>query len=122
MRDSYSLALAVPEVVAHRMVRMWLAGDAPSRRDRAETYLMSAEKVAAFYESWNAMFLEMWRANAQLALSWMRWPWSATTSKKMLAPPSVHSRRMVAAVLAAGLVPIRRRAVANVRRLRRTVL
>jgi hypothetical protein len=98
-RDTYRLACAVPEVLLHRTARMWLAGPAPSRRDRAELHRMSAEKVAAFYESWNAMALEMIRANTQLTSSCLWWPWSG--------------------VFAAGLAPIRRRAVANAKRLRR---
>ena len=99
-RDAYRLAWAVPEVVFHRTARMWLAGPTPSRRDRAELHRMSAEKIAAFYESWNAMTLEIIRANARLTMSCLWWPWSA--------------------VFAAGLAPIRRRAVANAKRLRRT--
>jgi hypothetical protein len=52
------LGLAVPQVVAHRVARMALAGLSPSMRDRREFHRMGAEKVAAFYESWNAMLLE----------------------------------------------------------------
>ena len=52
------LAFSVPQVVAHRMARMASAGSNPSARDRDEFYLMGAEKVAAFYESWAAMQLE----------------------------------------------------------------
>ena len=91
-RHSTGLALAVPQVVAHRMMRMWLAGPSPSQRDRAEFHRMWVEKPMAFYESWNAMTLEMWRANMGLAVR----VWSA------------------------GLAPVHRRAAANARRLRRT--
>lgn len=121
-RDSYALLFAVPEVVTHRLVRMWLAGDAPSQRDRTEFYRMSSEKVTTFYESWNAMFLEMCRANLRLAQSSMWWPWSLPTSGKSSARLSAHGRRAAAAMLGAGLAPIRRRAVANAKRLRRTAL
>jgi hypothetical protein len=118
-RESYALALAIPEVVAHRVVRMWIAGGTPSRRDRAELHRMSAEKVAAFYESWNAMVLEMFRANIQFALSSMWWPWAAATSKRLPSHFSAHGQRAFAAIFGAGLAPIRRRAVANAKRLRR---
>jgi hypothetical protein len=120
-RDSYALLLAAPEVVARRALRMWLAGETPSRRDRAEFHRMSTEKVAAFHESWNAMFLAMYRANLQLAQS-MWGPWSMVMSRRMPARLSAHGGRAVAAVLGAGLAPISRRAVANVKRLRRTGL
>ena len=118
-RDSFGLALAAPEVIARRAARMWLAGNAPSRRDRAELNRMSAEKIAAFHESWNAMWLEMYRAKVRLALSSMRWPFAATTPKRMQATLLAHSHRTAAAVLAAGLAPVSRRAVANAKRLRR---
>ena len=35
------LALAVPQVVAHRMARMALAGHSPSARDQREFQMMS---------------------------------------------------------------------------------
>jgi hypothetical protein len=121
-RDSFELALAAPEVVAHRLARMWLAGNHPSRRDRAEAYRMSAEKVAAFHESWNAMFLELFRANFQLGVALMWWPWSTAISGRPPAHLSAHGRRVAAAVLGAGLAPVHRRAVANAKRLRRLSL
>jgi len=118
-RDSLAVLWAAPEVVAHRVLRMWLAGGTPSRRDRAEFNRMSTEKVAAFYESWNAMFLEMYRASLQLALSSIWWPWSPAPSRKTSARLSAHAGRAVTAMLGAGIAPIRRRAVANAKRLRR---
>ena len=62
----FDLGLAVPQVLMHRMTRMALAGSRPSARDRREFERMSAEKVAAFYESWSAMLVEVLRANAKL--------------------------------------------------------
>jgi hypothetical protein len=118
-RKSFELALAAPEVIAHRVVRIWLAANRPSRVDRAEIHRMSAEKVAAFHESWNAVFLEVVRANFQLALSFMWWPWSTAISGRWPTRLPEHGRRVAAAVLSAGLAPIHRRAVANARRLRR---
>jgi len=67
-RHSMGLALAVPEVVAQRVMRMWLAGTPLSQRDRDEFHRMYAEKFAAFYESWNAMALEMFRVSLTLGL------------------------------------------------------
>jgi hypothetical protein len=116
--EAYALGWAVPEVVTHRMARLCLAGDTLSARDRAEMYRMTAEKFAAFYESWNAMFLAIVRANMQLALSPMWWAWFAPTSRRT-AQLSAHGQRAAGAALAAGLAPVRRRAVANAKRLRR---
>ena len=118
-RESAALAFAVPEVIAHRSLRLWLSGNAPSPRDRAELYRMSAEKIAAFHESWNAMFLELLRANVELALSSMWWPWSAAMSKRLPSRLSAHGQRALGAMIGAGLAPVRRRAVANAKRLRR---
>jgi hypothetical protein len=75
VRQSAGLALAVPEVMAHRLTRLWLAGPRPSQRDRDEFYRMGAEKLAAFYESWNAMFLEAYRVSLGLAFSPLWWLW-----------------------------------------------
>ena len=61
------LAFAIPQVVAHRMTRMAMAGPSLSDRDRKEFQLMSAEKTAAFTESWNAMNMQAIRANQALA-------------------------------------------------------
>jgi len=68
---------------------------------------MGVEKVFAFYESWNAMLLELFRANLDLALSPFRF-WSFG-----------RGRRRGLRILGAGLAPIHRRATANARRLRR---
>ena len=72
-------------------MRMWLAGPFPSQRDRAEFHRMWTEKPIAFYQSWNAMMLEIYRGNVALATR----------------------------VLGAGLAPVHRRAAANAKRLGR---
>jgi hypothetical protein len=115
-RQSIGLAIAVPEVVGHRVMRMCLAGPSPSRRDRVEFQRMWKEKSDAFYESWNAMFLEMFRSNLALAMLPMKaFGWTATPARL-----SAHHRQTAARVLAAGLGPVHRRATANAKRLRRT--
>jgi len=118
-RESYALAFAAPEVIARRMMQMWLAGITPSQRDRAELHRMFAEKIAAFCESWNAMLLEMFRASARIALSSMWSPWTAATSNRGPRRLLAQHRRAMAGIVGAGIAPVRRRAVANVRRLRR---
>lgn len=44
-RQSAELAFAAPQVIAHRVSRMWMAGTAPSARDQHEFYTMGAEKI-----------------------------------------------------------------------------
>ena len=44
------LAFAAPQVVAHRVTRMAIAGPSLSERDRKEFERMGAEKTAAFSE------------------------------------------------------------------------
>lgn len=119
-RHSMGIAMAAPEVVAHRVMRMMLAGKEPSKRDRAEFDLMSSEKLAAFYESWNAMFAQVARANMQLMFSPM-W-WARPSVGRMQSQIAAHLQRAASATIAAGLEPVHRTAAANARRLRRTPL
>jgi hypothetical protein len=118
-RRSSSLALAVPEVVAHRMARGWLAGPSPSQRDRKEFHLMGAEKVAAFYESWAAMFVQNYLATMRLWWSPAWWTTLTGNPRGAARRLSSHQRDTALAMMTAGLAPISRRAVANAARLRR---
>jgi hypothetical protein len=106
------LSFAVPQVIAMRTARMLAAGVNPSARDRREFERMGTEKAQAFWESMNAMGLEMAKAQQRYALSamlrwWSPWvtPWSAATS--------------AAKILEKGLGPVHKRASANARRLRK---
>jgi hypothetical protein len=112
------LAMAVPVVVAHRVARMALAGPSPSLRDRREFGRMTAEKIAAFHESWNAMILASFYASQQAATTlvqqmWM--PWSVARTRGTAGAV----RRTALRVLGKGIAPVHRRAVANARRLGR---
>ena len=114
------LALAVPQVLAHRMMRMALAGASPSRRDRREFYRMGAEKIAAFYEAWIAMSTEILRASLEVWLApalyiFPIWP----VAKRSSRAPAAHFQRAALAVLGGGVAPFHRRAVANAKRLGR---
>jgi hypothetical protein len=102
---------------------MAIGGAMPSACDREEFRRMGAEKLAAFNESWNAMALQTFRANQELALSivgllwnpWGRsWPSFIATSRRM--------STATLGVLGQGMAPVHRRAVANAKRLRRTKL
>ena len=121
-RQSAELALAVPEVMAHRLTRLWLAGPSPSQRDRDEFYRMGAEKLATFYESWNAMFLEAYRAGLGLAFSPWWWFSLGTNPSRVAHRVSAQGQRAALSILGRGLGPIQRRATANAKRLRRVRL
>ena len=82
---------------------------------------MGSEKMIAVSEVWNAMAAEAFRANQELALSFVKslwFPW-------VFPMPSVKtaSRRLNNAalgILGKGMAPVRRRTVANAKRLGRS--
>lgn len=118
---SAELAFAVPPVMAHRIARMALAGATPSPRDQREFTLMSAEKTAAFQQSWLAMGLQLWRAQQQFAVFWWRAclsPWGPPSAQAI----GTHLQSAALGVLGQGLAPVHRTAVANAKRLSRTRL
>lgn len=118
------LALAVPQVVAHRVLRMAHAGPNLSARDRKEFARMIAEKNSAFGESWHAMTLQSQRAFAAalaLATTPPRSPRAARPSSVAQAL-ATQFQQAALAVLGKGLAPVHRRAVANAKRLARTRL
>lgn len=118
---------AAPQVVAHRLGRLALAGPRPSERDRREFHRMGAEKLAAFGEAWQAMAWQMLKSNQQLAASMMRvwWPMLDPRVLSKIGPLDQAAQAWQTAtldVLGQGLRPVHRRAVANARRLGRTKL
>lgn len=125
-RQSAELAMAVPQVVAHRMMRMALAGPVLSERDRREFQTMVTEKQSAFTQAWFAMAAESLRVNQALALSLFGSFFNPFASAK--GPVQVANRMaldMQAAamgVLGQGLKPVHRKASANAKRLAKTRL
>jgi hypothetical protein len=118
--QSIELGLAVPQVVAHRLARMAAAGASPSARDRKEFQRMGTEKMVALNEAWNAMAFEAFRANQQLALSFMQSFWFPWARPRSVKSASRQLSNAAAGILGKGVAPVRRRAVANARRLGRT--
>lgn len=117
------LAIVTPQVVAHRVARVAMAGPALSARDRKEFQRMADEKGAAFRESWMAMGMQAFRANQAIAQSWLRLIWSPALKRKPGAGAMARQMQSVAlGVLGKGMAPVHRRAVANARRLARTKL
>ena len=121
--QAVELAFAVPQVVAHRVARMAIAGPTLSERDRQEFQRMGGEKTAAFSESWNAMTLQALHAHQALAASFFRAFWSPSLKGRPSAS-AVAARLQSAAldVLGKGMAPVHRKAVANAKRLARTKL
>jgi hypothetical protein len=108
--QAVELSLAVPQVVAHRLAAIAIAGHNPSASHRREMHLMGTEKIAAFYESWAAMSWEMGRACLEMWTWWIPEQGGAAH----------RAHRTAHAILSSGLAPIHRRAMANARRLGRT--
>ena len=76
---------------------------------------MGSEKIAAAAEAWNAMAVQAMLENQKLALSMMQsfwFPWMHSSASRQLGDAALN-------VLAKGMAPVSRRAVANARRLGR---
>jgi hypothetical protein len=117
------LAVAAPQVVAHRVARAALAGPRPTARDRREFQTMVTEKQAAFAQSCADMTLQMLRANLALSTTMLRF-WFSPFTRERPSPALVAAKLREGAidVLGKGLAPIHRKAVANARRLSRRSL
>ena len=120
---SAQLAVAVPQVVAHRVTRMAIAGPVPSARDRKEFKRMVAEKASAFGEAWNGMALQAMLAYQALVASWLRALWVPSLDRRRSAAAvAAELQRAALGVLGKGMAPVHRKAVANAKRLSRTKL
>jgi hypothetical protein len=119
--QSFELGIAAPQVIAHRIARLASAGAARSAGDRSEFQRMGIEKLAAVNEAWTAMATQAFLENQKVALGFIQslwFPWMRPT-------PTVKSvsrqlNRAAEGILAKGLAPVRRRAVANAKRLGRS--
>ena len=117
------LAVAVPQVVAHRVMRMAMANPVLSARDKKEFTAMVLEKQVAFAQSWFAVFSHTLRAHQDMTMSLVRLCWPPLHLKANL--PRNLARQFGNASLgiaAQGIAPIHRKAVANARRLAKTRL
>jgi hypothetical protein len=134
--------LASAEVIAHRTA--WMTGPQarPSARDRRELVVMGPEKLAAAMAATNAMAAQWMTTNARLALvawqrmmaagaamsslagsrtpaqAWVRAP-SALRALDAAATAQQRLSGATATLATRGLAPVRKRAIANARRLRK---
>ena len=123
LAKSAELAIAAPQVIAHRVTRMVIAGPTLSARDRKEFQSMVAEKMAGFGEAWSAMVLQTIRANQTVALSLLRAFWAPSLRRRASTTAVAAQLQSTALdILAKGLAPVHRKAVANAKRLARTKL
>ncbi len=83
---------------------------------------MVAEKNEAFGQSWNAMAVQAVRANQALALSMFTSMWLPSRRKPSASTVASQLQRAALGILAKGLEPVHRKAVANAKRLARTKL
>ncbi len=80
---------------------------------------MGTEKVAAVNEAWNAMAIEAFRANQRLTLSFMQSLWFPWMQPKRRQSASRQLSNAALGIFGKGMAPVRRRAVANAKRLGR---
>ena len=122
-QQAAELALAVPQVVAHRVTRMALAGPHPSPRDRKEFARMVAEKNEAFGAAWQAMAVHGVRAQQALGASLFSSLLAIAHGRRPSPARSVAQlQHATLGVLGKGMAPVHRKAIANARRLARTKL
>jgi hypothetical protein len=114
--QTVDLGFAVPQVIAHRVARMMVAGASPSARDRRELQRMGTEKMLAATEAWNAMAVQTVLENQKLAFSFMQSLWFPWVKRQSAA---LQVSNAALEVLGRGMAPVRRRAVANAKRLGR---
>lgn len=116
------MSMAAPQVIAHRLTRMALAGPNLSARDQKEFQQMGTEKVMAFYESWQAMTLQAMYFNQKLMFDMMTAMWFPWTANKTLQNLPNQVNKATNEMLEQGIKPIHHRAVANAKRLNKTKL
>src|ERR1700678_2954504 len=104
---SVELAVAVPQVVAHRVTRAALAGPTLSDRDRREFQTMINEKQSAFAQAWLDMTMQEFRANKALAILMLRSLFVPFSSKfSSAASTAIQLQKAAVEVLDKGLAPI----------------
>lgn len=121
-QQALELSIATPQVVVQRLTRMAMAGPNMSARDQKEFKQMSDEKVTAFYQSWNAIWSQMFKSQFALAQVMVSSFTAAAMAGKRPCVATTLSAMSHEAnkVMSAGIEPVHRQAVANARRLSRS--
>ena len=120
------LSMTAPLIVAQRTARMMAAGAMPSERDRVEFQRMGTEKVQVFWESMNAMGMQVVKAQQEYALlamsQWMSaWAVPLTMAGMQSNSNAQHKqlRRSMEKVIEHGMIPVTRQVRVNAKRLGR---
>ncbi len=120
------LSVTAPMVVAQRTARMMAAGMMPSERDRKEFQDMGTEKVQVFWQSMNAMGMQVVKAQQEYALLAMSQWMSAWVAPLTMAGMQSNSnaqhrqlRRSMEKVIEHGMIPVSRQVRLNAKRLGR---
>lgn len=118
-QQAIELTIATSQVIAQRMSQMALAGPNPSAKDQKEFKQMSDEKVTAFYQSWSAIWAQMFKSQFAIAQSI-----TSSISETMLGGRPLDASSTFNAltqetnkIISAGIDPVHRTAVSNARRL-----
>ena len=122
-RKAADIAVAAPQVIAHRVTRMALAGPLPDARDRKEFTGMVQEKQLAFAQSfvaWNTEILR-WQMQWQMQMfgAMVSGNWQIMANRMMSPQPLMA---VAERATAKAMEPVRRKAVANAKRLSKTRL
>jgi len=112
------LGIAAPQVIAQRLARMAIAGASPSLSDRKEFLRMGTEKIAAFHQSWHALALHAFQEYQQWVIAYTLQFWLPWDSRRFSMKPATLNKATLR-ILGKAITPIRRRAVANAKRLSR---
>jgi len=115
------VALAAPQVVAHRVARMANAGTGTTAADRKEFALMGSEKVIAFYQSWSAIWTQVYVTQVRLTYSLFSAGFAPLFRKGRLGSPAglAHLPSVMTQIMSAGLAPVHAKTMANTKRLSR---
>lgn len=126
------MMIAAPQVVAHRTARMCMGGAVPNSRDSREFKAMGEEKVAAFSESWQAMASQAMTSQMQIvatltqmayqqsSLWWMPFGASRGVSTADMTQLGNQMQSAAMQIASKGMAPVRKRAMANAKRLKTT--
>ena len=121
-RQTAEVAMAAPQVMAHRMTRMALAGPHLSERDRKEFNLMGMEKAAAFSQAWNAMMWSSLASSQTMAMQMWASCWAPWLGGARSGNLASQMQKATLGMLGKGMAPIHAKATANARRLAGTPL
>ncbi|RMX08629.1 hypothetical protein D8I35_06070 [Corticibacter populi] len=107
--------------MAYRLGKMAHAMAHPHDADAVELNQMIVEKQVAFWQAWTAMGLHGMSAAQNFSQQWLRWSCMPWTSPAALTPLALTGQLQASLLEMAtkGLAPVRRKAVANSRRLAR---